>query len=160
VNDDLASGARLQVRRALREMAMHPGVADEPDPLEALAVLHQLRGAVAQAERVAARRAREDGQSWAQIGEALGRRDDPGTGLSVAEQAWRHVMPGYRGISPDWFTWTCPSCGEHVRDYGPELPPDEAEKGHVRICPQFAATAAAWDASWDDGSDEGSGDGA
>ena len=143
-----ARAARFQVRRALAEMAMRPVAADHPDPLEALRVLRELRGAVTLAEREAARRAREDGRSWREIGTALGVDGPPSA-------AFTHVMPPYRGVSPDWFIWTCGECGEHVRDYGPGLWPDEAEKGHVRTCPRLAATVAAYE----DGSGEGSGDG-
>ena len=63
-------------------------------------------------------------------------------------------MPGwFDRAHPGWFPWTCPSCGGNVRDYGPALPPDEAEKGHAEGCERYAATMTAWDAV-EDGSDE------
>ena len=57
------------------------------DPLAALRVLMSLRAAVTQAERDAARRAREEGRSWGDIGEALGFADDPGPGMTLKESA-------------------------------------------------------------------------
>jgi len=151
VNDDLASEARIQVRRALREMAMHPGIMDEPDPLEALAALQQLRGALAHAERDAARRARESGKSWAQIGDAT--VPDPAGSLYPAAEAFGRVASDI-GNGPS-FPWTCPSCGNLVTDYGPYSGPHDGERGHSIGCERFAATVQAWDAQWREGGEDG-----
>ena len=161
LTEDPAYEARTQIRLAVYRIAGNRG---DPrhvdyDPLAALRVLVCLRAAVTQAERDAARRVREDGSTWSDIGEALGFADDPGPGMtSVAERAYQYVIPAGRAIGRDGFPWICPSCGGQVRDYGPEIPPDEAERGHAEGCERFAATMRAWDASWDDGSEEGSGD--
>lgn len=148
--------ARQQIRRSVAAMTADLGDPRSAvhDPLAALRALVALRAAVTQAERDAARRAREDGRSWGDIGEALGFAEPGGT-AQAAGAAYEHVMPGwFDRAHPGWFPWTCPSCGGNVRDYGPALPPDEAEKGHAEGCGRFTATVRAWDASWEDGSDE------
>ena len=65
---------RQQIRRSVAAMTADLGDPRSAvhDPLAALRALVALRAAVTQAERDAARRAREDGRSWGDIGEALG----------------------------------------------------------------------------------------
>jgi len=102
------------------------------------------------------RYAREDGLGWHAIGEIMGFADHPQPGMtSAAEHAFRYAVPGHAAV--DWFTWTCPSCGKLVRDYGPEQAPQDAEQGHAEGCQRFAATIRAWDAQWGDEGDEGDG---
>jgi hypothetical protein len=108
------------------------------DPMEALTVLACLRAAIAQPERAAARRAREDGQSWHAIGEALGFADDPGPGMtSIADRAF--VRLADRLADGPSLAWSCSACGGLVRDRGPGIPLCEAEAGHVKGCERFAA---------------------
>jgi len=153
---DLDYRAREQVRRALREMAMHPGAADEPNPLEALAVLLHLRTHVTRAERETARRAREDGRSWGAIGEACGLGV---SGPGVAEDAFRRFAVQL-AAGPPVFPWTCRDCGELIGDRGPVWgDAEDAEPDHGGGCERFAATVQAWDERWKDGSDEGDGNG-
>ena len=151
LTEDPAYEARQQIRLAVYRIAGNRGDSRhvDYDPLAALRVLVCLRTAVTQAERDAARRAREGGRSWREIGEALGRPDPDVAFLHVAEHAGRYPS----------LAWRCPDCGETVIDYGPpQSAAGEAERGHAEGCERFAATMRAWDASWDDGSEEGSGD--
>jgi hypothetical protein len=146
---DPAHEARQQVRNAVYRMTGGPGDPRSAvhDPLAALRALVSLRAAVTQAERDAARRAREDRKSWGDIGEALGFDGRAGAAfLYVASDFGRGPV----------FSWTCPSCQVLVADAGPELGPYDAEDGHGEGCERFAATLAAWDARWEDRSDEGS----
>lgn len=125
--------------------------AEEPEPLAgitaAVAVEREARRLCLESVRYA----REDGLTWAQIGEAMGFGPQYG-GDAVA--AYRYAVPGH--AAADWTTWTCPSCCQLVRDYGPELGPREAEQGHAGGCGRFAAAVAAWEARWDeeDGTDD------
>lgn len=150
------AAARHQVRRAVTEMT---GGTGDPrsavhDPLAALRALTSLRGEAVRAEREAARRAREDGRLWSQIGEAMGFADDPAPGMtSVAEHAFLAVASDL-GSGPS-FAWTCLSCLQVVIDYGPETgSPADAEHGHAEGCERLAEMARAWDASWEDEDDE------
>ena len=110
----------------------------EPEPLAGIKAAVALERAARRACLEHIRSAREDGKSWAQIADALGLAADPGTGMTRAARAYEYAAP-----SPDWFTWTC-GCGQLVRDYGPELGPDEGEKGHAEGCGRFASAVAAW----------------
>ena len=95
-----------------------------------------------------ARRAREDGHSWQDIGAALGLERMSKNGLPAAEAAYDQVAgePGFRTRS---FAWICPACRGTVIDRGPEAGrPEDCEEGHASGCPRLAAAVAAWDASW------------
>jgi hypothetical protein len=146
--NDPASAARQWIRQSVTAMTGGPGDPHSAvhDPLEALGALTQLRAALAQAERDAARRAREDGKSWREIGEALGRPDPDAAFLRVAERAGRYP------VAP----WACGDCGHMVIDRGPDAGhPEDQERGHAEGCERFAATVAAWDdADEGDGRDE------
>jgi hypothetical protein len=132
---------------------------EEPEPLTGITAAVAVEREVRRLCLESVRYAREDGLTWAQIGEALGFRvtavdpDDHGTDESLARLAYEYAVPGHAAAG--WFTWTCPSCRQLVRDYGPELGPREAEDGHAEDCGRFAATVRAWDAQWDeeDGND-------
>lgn len=162
-----AQVARQQTRRAIigtvRETGGHevtrPLFRDRPDldmtvtdaePMAALrataAVGHALRRITCEH----ARRAREDGQSWQDIGVALGFERSPVDGPSAAEAAYDQVAgePGFRARS---FSWVCPGCGGTVIDRGPEAGrPEDCEESHVTGCPRLAAAVAAWNAAWDE----------
>jgi hypothetical protein len=96
------------------------------------------------------RQAREDGLSWHEIGALLGfgpLAADSGT--SVAGYAFGYTVgpqaaaPWY---DPPVFTWTCPACGQLIRDRGPVLMPTADEKGHADGCGRLAAAMAEWKA--------------
>lgn len=163
---------RHQIRRAVYELAKQSGdqmvtrqsVRGEPafgttQAPEPRAAIRTAKALTQEARRYcldAIRYAREDGLTWQDIGDALGIQvtavdpDDHGAGESVAGYAYEYAVPGYRGISPDWFTWTCPSCGENIRDYGPGSGTPDAEQGHAEGCERFAEAVRAWDAQWED----------
>ena len=140
---DLSFQARHQV--SLTVAAMGGG----HDPLKALGALTQLRAAVTRAERDAARRAREDGRTWHDIGEALGFKGLSGfPWTSVAERAFLATASDL-GSGPV-VAWECPVCGGMVTDRGPETGhPADAEEGHRGSCARLTATVKAWNAQWE-----------
>lgn len=124
----------------------------EPEPLAGIAAAVAVEREARRLCLESVRYAREDGLSWHAIGEALGFADHPPRGMtSVAEHAFQQAVPGH--AAADYFVWTCPSCRQLVRDYGPELAPHDAEQGHAEGCGRFAATVSAWDAQWDEGNE-------
>jgi hypothetical protein len=148
---DTATIARRWIAQAVTGMTGNTGDPHSAyhDPLEALTVLGHLRAAIAQPERAAARRAREDGQSWHAIGEALGFADDPGPGMtSIADRAFLALAD--RLADGPSLAWSCSACGGLVRDRGPAIPLLDAERGHAEGCARLAAAMAAWDAQWAD----------
>ena len=139
------------VKDAGGEMVLRmPSGMQEPEPLAGISAAVALERAARRACLEHIRAAREDGKTWEQIADALTLTADPGTGMPAADRAYDYAMPDYRGISPDWFTWSC-GCGQLIRDYGPGLDPREGEKGHAEGCARFAAAVAAWDAQWAEG---------
>ena len=100
------------------------------------------------------RRARQDGLTWRQIGQALHlERDAEDRGVPLDDAAFgyaagaEHAQP-FETLS---FGWTCPACGGIVIDYGPEAGhPEDSEHGHAPGCERQAAAVTAWDARWAD----------
>lgn len=135
-----------------------PGQPDwpEPEPLAGIKAARHIGWAAQQAVRRLAAQARSDGRSWAQIGEAMGFRRDPGHGVFPAVEGFRVAASDLGGgLSA---SWRCPQCGAVVLDYGPEAGgPADSERGHGEGCARLAADIAAWDASWDD-ADAGGGE--
>jgi len=137
-----------QVRRDGGQTVLRAGppgrTTSEPEPLAGIAAAVALRDAATHAIGECVREAREDGKTWAEIGEAMGAgpetafeavASDPGRGPLVA--------------------WTCPSCRQVITDYGPEVVlPEDAEQGHGAGCGRFAALIAAWEAEIEEGGDE------
>jgi len=92
------------------------------------------------------RYAREDGNSWRDIGLGLGYSDDPDTGLSAAQAAYDFAA----GTTSAWhsFSWTCQHCHATIIDRGPEAGhPADCEDGHADGCTRQATAVAAWAAS-------------
>jgi len=119
----------------------------EPDPLAAITAARHLEWAARDALRGHVRNAREDGRTWDQVGTALGYKPGPDV-PPVSESAFRVVATDLGGGYS--FGWTCPDCLKAVIDYGPELPPHDAEHGHAEGCERFAATVRAWNEQWED----------
>ena len=102
------------------------------------------------------RQAREAGQTWDQIGQALGvapGADADQAGLTVAEAAYTyaagnpHTDTALRyGRS---FLWRCGSCDQAISDYGLVNGPADDEHGHAKDCTRLAAAVAEWDAGWE-----------
>jgi hypothetical protein len=146
---DLTLGTGV-VRRPVIRSDSASGYRAEPEPLAGIRAATALGHAVGRAKADGARYAREDGETWEQIGEALGFK--PGPDLPpVSESAFR-VLASDLGRGPS-FAWTCPACGQRVIDYGPEEGPNDSEQGHGDGCERFVATIEAWDAQWEDDSD-------
>ena len=110
-----------------------------------------MQHAAERAARDYVRYARQDGASWAQIGEALGlAAEGERTGYDLAAAAYEHAA----GQSGSWhrpgFAWDCAGCGQTITDRGPyESHPDDNEHGHTGTCPRHAAALAAWQAEQD-----------
>ncbi len=131
----------------------HNGPQDLPWPIAYAGPMGGLRPeTAARICRERAERARADGITWAQIGEALGL--DPGSGgksghdLGVA--AFEHFAgePGLRSQAS--FRFRCASCGEYITDRGPlEGHPEDNEQGHAEGCVRLAADIVAWRARHD-----------
>ena len=73
----------------------------------------------------------------------------PLTDVSVASYAFDYTI-GPRSTGPWYdppvFPWTCPTCGQTIRDRGPVLMPVADEKGHADGCGRLAAVQAEWQA--------------
>lgn len=124
----------------------------EPEPLAAIRAAVALRSVVADVERQAAKHARQDGRTWAEIAGALGCEGDPGCGLTPGGQAFER-MASDLGSGPT-FAWTCPGCGQLVIERGPECGhPADCEAGHADGCARLAETVRAYDAQWEDEGD-------
>lgn len=127
------------------------GTFREPEPLPAVRAARRLRDEAAAAVKSHVRRAREDGHSWAAIGEACGFVTDPDRGVPAESQAFTAVTPQPDGwvVRAATFTWICPACRETVHDYGPEAAhPADAEEGHGDGCTRLAEAVRAYDAKW------------
>jgi hypothetical protein len=147
---------RHLIRNAIWEMTRQPedagrpvlrylAAGGEPDPLAVITAAASLSREAARATRDHARRAREAGKSWDQIGEALGPQGDGG----LASHAF-YLLASDLGRGPS-FAWTCGACGQTVIDYGPEAgSPEDQESGHGEGCTRLAAAIVAWDAQWED----------
>jgi hypothetical protein len=94
-----------------------------------------------------AERARADGITWEQIGEALGLNLgwDGKSGPDLGVAAFEHFTgePGpWRQAS---FRFRCASCGGYITDRGPTQDhPEDNEQGHAEGCVRLAADIVAW----------------
>jgi hypothetical protein len=99
-----------------------------------------------------AERARGDGITWQQIGEALGLHQGPGArlGYDLGVAAFEHFTGEPDLWYRDSFQFRCASCGGYITDRGPfESHPEDNEHGHAPGCVRLAADVAAWRAQWD-----------
>ena len=97
-----------------------------------------------------ARRAREAGHTWEQIGRALDIRPDGGR--SVAEAAYERFAgsPASWSLHGPSFTWRCPVCRRVISDRGPyEGHPDDNQPGHADDCARLRDEINHWRSSWD-----------
>jgi hypothetical protein len=101
-----------------------------------------------------ARRARESGHSWYEIGRALDM--EPVDGRSVAEAAYERFagLPGSWSFNGPSFTWRCPACDRVISDHGPyESHPDDNQPGHADGCARLRREIDRWRSSWNDAPD-------
>jgi hypothetical protein len=113
--------------------------------------------------REQAERARGDGVTWEQIGEALGLDQGPDVasgydlGIAAFEYFTGEPGPGY----PASFQFCCASCGEYITDHGPfDSHPEGNERGHSEGCVRLAADITGWRAqqeAWRAGDGPGEG---
>lgn len=128
-----------------------------PTPLAGLWAANRLAQRASGEVATHARRAREAGHSWDEIGRALGM--DAGDGRCVAEGAYER----FAGTPASWpqrgpsFVWRCLACDRVISDRGPyECHPDDNQPGHAKDCSRLAVELGRWRASWDDTQDGGS----
>jgi hypothetical protein len=121
-----------------------------PTPLAGLWAANNLAVRASREVATHARRARESGHSWDEIGQALG--VEPGDGRSVAEATFER----FAGSPTSWslrdpsFVWRCKACDRVISDRGPyESHPDDNQPGHAKDCSRLAAELARWRSSWD-----------
>jgi hypothetical protein len=107
--------------------------------------------------RERAERARADGITWEQIGEALGLHLgwDGKSGPDLGAAAFEHFT-GEPGLSSQAsFRFRCASCAGYITDRGPlEGHPADNEPGHAEGCVRLAADIVGWRArqdTWDTG---------
>jgi hypothetical protein len=143
------SGGQLVDRPAFSERAGLDLKVTGANPIAGLQAAAGLRQAVQVLSLDYMGYARQDGNSWQDIGFALGFSDDPEPGLSAAEAAYRYAA----GTTPTWrsFAWVCLQCRATIIDRGPDVGhPADCEEGHADDCTRLAATVAAYAAYWDD----------
>jgi len=153
--DELAEAAAAAVAQMARQLGSEvlPDGSDSAQllaPAAALRVARQVELAAHAEVGVHIRRAREDGLSWHEIGGLL--QFGPlaaASDMSVSQYAFDYCV-GPQGARP-WFdppvfTWTCPACGQMIRDRGPALMPAADEKGHADGCRRLTACQAGWQA--------------
>ena len=153
--EELAEAAAAAVARIGRQLGAEV-VPEGVDPAQLLApaaalrVARQVELAARHEVSVRIRRAREDGLSWHEIGGLLGLGPlAADADVSVASYAFDYTVgprPATPWYDPLVFLWTCPACGQMIRDRGPVLMPMADEKGHADGCGRLAATQAAWQA--------------
>jgi hypothetical protein len=122
-----------------------------PTPLTELRAADELLNRVSQEVQRHARRAREAGHPWDEIGKALDIK--PGDGRSVDEAAYKRIVgpPTSWTLRDPSFVWRCPACGRVISDRGPyESHPDDNRPGHAKDCSRLATELVRWRASWDD----------
>jgi len=106
----------------------------------------------ARVNREHAERARGDGITWEQIGEALGLDQGQGgmSGYDLGVAAFERFTAGADLRYPVSFQFGCASCGEYITDRGPfESHPVDNEQGHAEGCVRMAADIIAWQAQQD-----------
>ena len=146
-------GAEFTTREASRGSGT---IVRDLEPLTGARAARDIELGARHAARDYIRQAREAGQGWDQIGQALGvapGADADQAGLTVAEAAYTyaagspHTDTAIRyGRS---FVWRCRSCDQAISDRGQIAGPADDEIGHTGDCPRQAAAIAEWDAGWE-----------
>jgi hypothetical protein len=123
---------------------------EDPTPLAAVRAGRQLLAALHRGVIEAALSARGLGETWEEVASALELQSE---GRPDCAAAYLTAL-GIRADDPWWspsagVAWTCLTCEEVVRDYGPDAGgPDDRESGHAVTCSRHAAEVVAWDALW------------
>ena len=152
---DLPEAAAAAVARIARDLGAQvlPEGSDPAQllaPAAALRIARQVELAARAQVGVHIRRSREDGLSWHEIGGLLDFGPLAAASVtSVAQYAFDYCVgphPEAPWFDPPVFMWTCPACGQMIRDRGPVLMPVADEKGHADSCGRLAAVQAEWQA--------------
>ena len=138
---------------------LYPGAETDTvdvEPLPGARAARDLEYAARATARDYIRQAREAGQSWQQIGRALGltpNGDADQVGATVAEAAYTYAAGSpYSDTAVRYgrsFTWRCTSCDQAIGDRGLIAGPAEDEHGHAEGCIRLAAAVAEWNAGWE-----------
>ena len=140
VRDARAQGKELITRKAW------PGACSDimyAEPLEGIRIALTRASAARRTVDDYVKIAREEGRTWAQVGQALGLAGTTADrGVPLAEAAFEYVVPvredSLRFDTPS-FGWHCRSCGGFVSDRGPyESHPEDNEHGHAEGCARMA----------------------
>jgi hypothetical protein len=126
-------------------------LAGSPDPLPGLRAAVLVRDCAERVITETITRARETGESWTEVGRALGLDDGEREPYDIMTAAYER---GAGRSTPRWqatFSFTCGTCGQRVRDNGPySASPLDCEEGHAEDCARFAEAVRAYRAEWDE----------
>lgn len=121
---------------------------EQVKPLAALDAVAVTRITLAQQLGRFVRLARERGDTWDDIGAALGVEADEDNYRSRGEMAFRAVVPEPRNRFDEWASYyRCDGCDTVVSDLYPAGGPPDSERGHDPNCPRRAADIAAHEAA-------------
>jgi hypothetical protein len=147
------SGASIVARPVFSSDPGH--TVSDVEPLAGARAARDLELGARRAAHDYIRAAREAGQGWDQIGQALGLvpcGDADQAGLTVAEAAYTYAA-GRPETEAPWrprsFLWICRSCDQAISDRGLIAGPADDEPGHAQDCPRLAAAVAEWNAGWE-----------
>jgi hypothetical protein len=82
--------------------------------------------------------ARGAGVSWAELGAELAGRRDCGCDATASDAFALVVGSPVDGPGGRVFTWTCETCHEAIRDFGPGVDFSQREEGHRSDCERRA----------------------
>ena len=144
-------GTEIRERKIWKDSSLTTRYAE---PAAGIALARQMKHTAERVEYDYIRYARQEGMSWAAIGEVLQVEAD--SAYDRGTKAFDYAVGPAPENAWSWdpmFSWHCPACDEAVTDRGPyESHPEDNERGHGAGCTRFAAEVAAWQAerdSWD-----------
>lgn len=117
------------------------------EPLKRLVAARELEHAAHAAQQAFIREARETGQSWYEIGQALDLLwQAVGSGESVSDEAYDYALRYERTTAIRTpYTWTCQACQRVITDRGPwPFRPEQQEDGHAADCPRWTHRLEFW----------------
>jgi hypothetical protein len=129
-----------------------------PAPLAGVAVALLVERVAHRLAREHAVRARADGHDWLQIATAGGLEPKAEPHERAAAAFSLAAGPPVRLWDEQIVRWTCPTCGQRIRDTGPDAGRGDDETGHAPTCQRRLAQLAAWAAEdsaadWDEHDD-------
>jgi len=139
-------GGRTVSRPLIRDRPDDGLTRTEPEPLAGIRAALALRSAAANAARdcVLVLYAREDGRTWAEIGQAVYGDSLPAPQRPAEAFAYFAMDLGSGPVFP----WVCGTCGAMVLDRGPEAgSPADQELGHAAGCERLTETIREYEAA-------------